>query len=55
MQTDCSTIIAWELLVKDSDIFNVRDDACSLCNISSSKKVQVVLNTKIKIERIVFF
>lgn len=57
MQIDCSTIIAWELLVKDNNIFNVHDDACLLCNISPSKKkkVQVVLNAKIKIGRIVFF
>ena len=27
MQTDCSTIIAWKLLVKDKNIFNVHEDA----------------------------
>ncbi len=30
MQTDCGTIIVWKLLVKDNNIFNVHDDACSL-------------------------
>lgn len=38
MQTDCSTIIAWELLVKDNNIFNLHDDACSLCVYKSIKK-----------------
>ena len=38
MQTDCSTIIAWELLVKDNNIFNVHDDTCSLCAYKSIKK-----------------
>ncbi len=38
MQTDCSTIIAWELLVKDKNIFNVHDDACSLYACKSIKK-----------------
>ena len=38
MQTDCSTIIAWEFFVKDMNIFNVHDDACSLCVYKSIKK-----------------
>lgn len=38
MQTDCSTIIAWKLLVKDNNIFNVHDDACSLRVYESIKK-----------------
>ena len=38
MQTDCSTIIAWELLVKDINIFNVHDDACFLYVYKSIKK-----------------
>lgn len=38
MQTDCSTIIVWKLLVKDNNIFNVHDDACSLYIYESIKK-----------------
>lgn len=38
MQTDCSTIIAWELLAKDKNVFNVHDDACSLYVYKSIKK-----------------
>ena len=38
MQTDCSTIIAWELLVKDTNVFNVHSGACSLCIYKSIKK-----------------
>ena len=38
MQTDCSTIIAWELVVKDNNIFNVHCGACSLCAYKSIKK-----------------
>lgn len=30
MQTDCGAFIAWELLVKDNNIFNVHSGACSL-------------------------
>lgn len=37
MQTDCSTIIVWKLLIRDKNIFNVHDDACSLYAYKSIK------------------
>lgn len=37
MQTDCSTITVWKLLVKDNNIFNMHDDAYSLCVYTSIK------------------
>lgn len=52
MQTDCSTIIAWEILIEDNDILNVHYDACSLCVYKSIKKkeVQVFISIKYTIE-----
>ncbi len=44
MQTDCSTIIAWELLIKDSLIFIVYSGACLLCVYKKRDKYKLKLN-----------